>query len=913
MTWTAATTAPPRAVDEAQLRGLLAQVDRRRGSRLLVVTAAPRWSGPAQLQTDAGPVRVVTGQSVLAVRAAMVDHPDAFLVVLTPLPMQQLGEEVRARAWRQRAHCPSAWDAVKALCKVAAIDPTLRGEQWMVDLLVAVAPARGYAQPPSQVLDRETAWRNLYRYGLGLGVAPSIRALLRWATTPEAREAIGRLDDDTRRRIAAQLAVDAGPAAAPVLDLVAADRGGDALALGLVVEALWRDGDAVARTLLQERHLSQQPLDDGAASDWARAAVADVRAEVGDAPDEAIGGVLRRADEILATIAPDARAASSVLDGGFEGRLARLGALLGQALDDESSHTVRAAVSALDDVRAHLRATRDRARVSRAEAALRLSRRAVLGGDEPATATGLPALARRYITEGAWVDAARHRIAEGETVPELGDVYHRLLDRLRDDGRERDRAFAATIASEAARPTAGPADLRSASVLAIEHVLAGVVAPLAAHAPVLLLVIDGLSHAAAVPLDEDLRGEGWQPYGPEGGALPPVVAALPTVTQVSRASLLCGRLATGGQDVERDGFGSAPPLVDAGRGQRPKLFHKSDLGTIRGEIAPAVRDALADPGQHVVGVVVNAVDDHLDKGSQLRLADGMQGVPVLKPLLDAAAQARRVVVLTSDHGHILGSKQQVISAPGGGERFRVTEKPPAAYEVELSGARVLRGDNRIVAAAEETVRYIAVAKHGYHGGATPAEALCPLLVLVYGNEHVPGWEPLVPQVPRWWEPELAPVVVDLTPVAEAVPTPVAPPPVIGPSQPSLLDPEPDVVVSPGAGGSVVGASWVSELLASPRLSDQRRLAGRVRLEDDDLVALMRVLDAAGGTASGASLQRTLEVSPSRLRGKLEAARTLLNVDGYAVLRIEADGTAVLNRQLLADQFELRSLGGWADG
>src|SRR5690606_23249315 len=169
----------------------------------------------------------------------------------------------------------------------------------------------------------------------------------------------------------------------------------------------------------------------------------------------------------------------------------------------------------------------------------------------------------------------------------------------------------------------------------------------------------------------------------------PVVAALPTVTKYSRTSLLTGRLQEGGADVERDGFSAHPGLIDAAAGQPPRLFHKSDLRPADGEIAAGVREAIADPTQRIVGVVVNAVDDFLGGGDQLRLADGLEGIPVLGLVLQAASEAGRVVILTSDHGHILGSRQRVVSAPGAGERHRPPGTPPADDEIEVSGPRVI--------------------------------------------------------------------------------------------------------------------------------------------------------------------------------------------------------------------------------
>jgi len=272
-------------------------------------------------------------------------------------------------------------------------------------------------------------------------------------------------------------------------------------------------------------------------------------------------------------------------------------------------------------------------------------------------------------------------------------------------------------------------------------------------------------------------------------------------------------------------------------------------------------------------------------------------------VLQAAAEARRVVVLASDHGHILGSRQRVVAASGGGERFRLPGDAPAADEVEVTGGRVLGGEHRVVLAAEEGVRYVSYAKHGYHGGATPAEALCPLVVLVPGGVGLAGWEPLVTRAPAWWDPAAAPVEVDAPPPWRAAPVAAAAPVRENP-QLSLLDEPAESSAASGEAGATCEPAWLAALLTSPRLAAQRRLAGRVALDDRDLSVLLRVLVASGGTASGAALQRTLDLPASRLRGKLEAARTLLDVDGYQVLRIESDGTAALNVEQLTRQFEI---------
>ncbi len=73
------------------------------------------------------------------------------------------------------------------------------------------------------------------------------------------------------------------------------------------------------------------------------------------------------------------------------------------------------------------------------------------------------------------------------------------------------------------------------------------------------------------------------------------MAALPTVTEFSRCSLLSGVLARGGQTQERDGF-SAWLAGHGLRGQGQVLFHKADLESVsRGSaLAVEVRAAIDD-------------------------------------------------------------------------------------------------------------------------------------------------------------------------------------------------------------------------------------------------------------------------------------------------------------------------------
>jgi hypothetical protein len=109
-----------------------------------------------------------------------------------------------------------------------------------------------------------------------------------------------------------------------------------------------------------------------------------------------------------------------------------------------------------------------------------------------------------------------------------------------------------------------------------------------------------------------------------------------------------------------------------------------------------------------------------------------------------------------------------------------------------------------------------------------------------------------------------------------------------------------------AAASVEAEGWIGALLSSPILVEQREAAGRQALDDESLAMFLAILDRADGVAPPAILADAMDLTPSRLRTKLEALRRMLNVDGYPVVTIEADGTARLNRELLAVQFQVET-------
>ena len=96
----------------------------------------------------------------------------------------------------------------------------------------------------------------------------------------------------------------------------------------------------------------------------------------------------------------------------------------------------------------------------------------------------------------------------------------------------------------------------------------------------LLLVMDGMSAATATEIvDDAIARHGWFEAAlpeTESDARAAAIAALPTLTSVSRASLLAGRLTTGEQGSERKDYDG---LTRSAGKIRAALFHKKDVDT----------------------------------------------------------------------------------------------------------------------------------------------------------------------------------------------------------------------------------------------------------------------------------------------------------------------------------------------
>jgi PglZ domain len=862
-------------------RQLEAFLDREPDARVLGVRSPIRRPWPEFIEHSGKQFRIVWCESVLEIRealAGMEDVPDARLVLITQLEESLLGADVVARFPRGRLMAASRWDALRAAFSARDLDPRLRGQDWLSDLLLERPPAAGYPPVPGGVLDLDTAWRFCLEHAVGLPDARSdVDALLAWAAGDGNLDRFASLPRATQDKILEKIANENGSAAALVARAVSAGHGADLLAIGLVCGVIFAP-DGLSDSL-RDAAVRLEPAFGGSR----------IAPDAGIMLAEAAGRVVTRLDSpsaqshqaraaaLLNTVgATEYAGLSRALTAGFEARLVKAAEEIARVAESGSTQGLAHAARLVRLALEHERAGDHRARLDRLQMSARLCR--WLCGRR-ASIRGFGGAAKAYAEEGGFVDWARASLRAGDGVPAVAAAYARLRDLVGIRREEENKAFAELLRDWNASGAGGE------EALPIERVLDGIVAPIATYMPVLLLVLDGLSFAVARPLVADIGHQGWTELSPVGRTSPPpVVAALPTVTEISRTSLLSGRLVRGNATLERTAFAEHQRLRGVSKaGKPPLLFHKADLGA-GPELSERVRTALADTGQKVVGIVHNAVDAQLAGSDQIEVLWTTEVLRQLAPLLRAAREAGRLIILTGDHGHVLDAGTTLVQA-GPGDRWRSGGRARDG-EIEVQSGRVFPpdGTRAAVLAWSERLRY-AAKRSGYHGGASPQEVLVPLAVLTSGTAPL-GWFEAPPAEPTWWsesEAPPAPISVSPAPTSRRRTT----------GQPSLFD------VPPAAD------AWIDHLFASTTYIAQRGLAGRGAPDDPVVRALVSALAARGGRLSRTALAQALQLPAFRTAGLVNAARRVLNVDQAQVLSIDTTADeVVLDIRLLRLQFEM---------
>lgn len=792
--------------------------------------------------------RIAWCRSMLEMRDQLSSGDPGKLVIVTPV--EELSDDLCARLHKRALLRVDTWEVLRQRYNARTIEGRLRADRVVGSALLRCATA---APLSAGVLTEEGAWLVVCTEIFGFPTArPDPVDLLRW-TADAGEERLAANPQELRDRLAVWLKRTSGPIAETLLAVVAAGYARDGVAIGLALRALLADTKSpeLAQALVRaERYTGNRPLPREIAETWAAASEKLVSSDQIEASDRILNdlgaapfawlsrwsalGTRQRSDEFAAELAPLPRNAAT------------LERMIAELRDRHWS-------------------TSERPILGRLEMAIRLLR--WLHAADP-TLADFEDAALWYEREGSWVDWARTRIRGGYERGPLAAALANLTAAVKERRERQNRQFAAMLASW------NNQGAHFQKLTGVESVIERFVVPLALkEEPVLVIVLDGMSFAVRRELSIELAARRWTAWSPDSLEIPPSVSALPSVTEFSRYSLLSGELARGTQGAEELAWSTHSGLVAAGGRQHPPvLFHKNDLAAMAGPDPPVLRE-IADTRRRVVGIVINAIDDSLSGPVQIAPDWNLEYLAVLRPLLDEASAAGRIVLLTADHGHILDYGTECRRQEGS-DRYR-PGKGDAAGEYYLERGRVV-GSIGVTTLGVEGIRYGARPRNGYHGGVTPQECLVPVVVFAQAGQTVTGWKEVVESQPDWW-----------------LAGPSAPPPN-----------EPKTRRKPKQQQTLFTEDWISSLMASDLFRQQMEPPGN-RIQPDRLAAVLRALDAAGNRLLRAAFASRLSLPLVRVNTTVAAMQRVLNYDGYGVLTIdEAADMVVLDRALLERQFNL---------
>ena len=895
-----AITAPSFSQIKAQVAAIRQKVPR---ARVIGIHSPGRWTGESLQHGDGQNYVIHQCDSPLSFRLALRQPTEEPItkVLITNLHEQELGEDILLRLAKRRLFQIDPWQIVRSLFDAHAVDPRLTKHAWIAESLLELVPKEGYPAARGGFLDAETVWPLLLEQTIGLRTeSADLTSLLKWSLSAESTNRYRHSSELFRQGAITWLTEKAGPVAELLLYVVEQLERPDAVPIGLAAGVVYhpsaRGKLEKATGKLEERFFSGQSPHAEQMLRWNAAATEVVRG-LRHTEVRSYRQNIQRADVILREIQAEGMAyLSDISPLGFDQRLAQVGDTLRDVLERGSWDLLEGLAETRQQVSRHDQSSQESRRLERVDMALRLVRwlnRQL--HDAPPRPKSFAEAANAQLREGGFVDWARLSLRSGDPVRPLSEAYAKLFEHVRLLREQENQKFAKLLADWTA------AGSKDQEIIPVERVLDEIVAPLAAKGFVLVIVVDGMSVAVCREMLDDITRHEWTAISePERSINRPGLATIPSVTEFSRVSLLCGRLNQGSQDRERVGFAAHPTLVARSRnGSPPVLFHKAGLQELDDSVLAAeVRKEIASTHRRVVGVVVNAVDDHLLKGEQIDTRWTRDEIKVLPALLHEARIARRLVVLVSDHGHVLDCQaegrpfQEELT---GGERWRDAKGNPQDDELLVKGSRVLVPGHQLVAPWSEQVRY-GIKKNGYHGGLTPQEMVVPIAVLSSTDDFPKGWSEQPIDTPTWWD-EPSPATATIAMPAPKL-KPIKPQP-----NGTLFDLEEEKATPTVSGVSV--PTWVSNLLVSPVFANQKRLCGRGVPTDEVFTKLLTTLCERSGKMNSEALARMLEFPAVRLPGLLAKAERVLNVDGYDVLRRDdASDTIELNRDLLLKQFDL---------
>lgn len=895
-----------------------ATLSEKRRERVIGIRSEDAWLGPIENIVNGTKYVVRQCDSPLAIRQLLHEQtPDAINLFITNLDEKRIGLDVMLRLAKSRLLKIDHWQIVKDSFHARSIDPRISKHSWIADLLIDIKPHTGFLPVAGGCLDAETVWPLLLESRLNMrSDSFDLQTILDWSSNAEHVRLWNACSNEFQEAAAQWLSTAAGPTAELILNTIAKNESPDALPIGLVLDVLLNPthshelGTSLVR--LELKYLKEDSTRSNLLQQWAAAAKNVVYFQLADKPQE-LKQVLSRADAILHIVEAQAMAfLSDISPLGLNQRLMRFGDALSNRIDQRAYSISEDLNNRCQAIFEHMLARSEPTRLNRVKMSVRLLRWLAEEQQHPASFGSFQEAADYQLAEGSYLDWARLSINTIEESRELSSAFTKLFDavsKIRDQQAEQ---FAKLLSEWT------ELNKTSDEYPGVEEVLSKVLTPLAQQKPVLMIVMDGMSTAIFRELIADISKRGWYWLVEQNRRrLSGGLAAIPSITERSRTSLLCGKLLKGNADTETREFAKHPDLLSCSKpGSPPRLFHKSDLTPgNEADLSDTVRNSIQDKKQKIISVVVNAIDDHLEKSQQLAISWTRDAITVLPLLLHEAKLAGRTVILASDHGHIIECNTTYQAAQDGGERWRPAEGEVNKGEIRIQGNRVVNDNHEVIVPWTDSIRYTTGKKNGYHGGVNPQEIVFPIAVLSPSEDFPDGWVEAPAEDPLWWseqcyqpsmtdQEERPPVVVEnlLFEIHDKNKKPASKK--NRGSEPANMS-DRKISSEQSTGNPIEVAPWIQELINSPILKSQRKLISRGNVNDELLQNVLSAIDGQGGKITAPALARLVSMPATRVRGLVSTLSRILNVDAYEILVFDAaDNTVKLNKEMLLKQFGL---------
>lgn len=896
------------AFSEKQIQAQVSAIRRtlKNGAQHFAIRHSGAWDGPDKLDIDGIDHLIYPCVSDLQMRESLLDSEKKELpsVLLCSVAENDIGEDLIERLAKRRVFLPQVRDMVAELFSVKPerIDPRVLKTKTLMNALVEKVPGHGYASIPGGTLDVDTAWKVVLEQILQTPVENvSLTQFLEWSLSDDKLDRLQSMNAELSEAFVDWFSRAKGDSARYMMHATNAGFGNDLVALGLAMEMVFnpqyhREAEYQAARGRLRSYFGHKEISSHHAVSWSRASIAVIGKLEGEENSPGRRKIMNRLDEITADLnLNDYAWTSDYSIVGLDQRYSDLGAVLKKALTSKSSKSLDDVRMGITSIVSHAVGREDTERLARLEMANRL---VVWLKTTPLEQSDAPftELMMSYWNTGGFIDWARNTLKETDESPQIQAAFDAILKKVDKWSVDFENRFSTSLRNYT------KSEETSEDFCLIENVLDKVVIPVAKQKPVLLLVLDGMSVPVFRQLVQDLVKQEWTEISNETLKLPrPVLSTLPSITSISRRALFLGRLDPATNGTEEGEFSKNEELFKhTGSQIRPKLFKMGDLTDgNQGGLSEEVKSTLSNKKAKVVSVVINAVDDHLDSGKQVDFTWNRNRIRGLRELLRIAGESDRLVILTSDHGHLLdhGTQKRDSDKDGRGDRFRSAGNAPTKGELEFKGTRIQKatGLNRVTLACSADIRY-GKSKRGYHGGANPQEVVIPLAILSNSRSETPeGWHEQVLYQPEWWYQDRV--------EAKPVKRPGKPKP--AKSRESLELFEHASVQIDDERPATESATWISKLLESELYREQSKLAVRGAPDSEVITKLFTELESRGGSSVKSSLARELNLLPFRLDGLIQNLSRIVNIDGYEILTLDrATETVALNIELLVTQFEI---------